>query len=160
MHTGFISHIYENVPLPLFWMRNSDAFMATVNKCYWNIIEASGQLFGKHVLEAMASEMGMVFNKKLRCGYKWADYSYHDFTVSSVIKMLEGNVTQPRPNFLGAIFFELRTMRDGKLLLYLSILWKYDRSIIHITPISEDNNKTVNMAFQEVTGLKLITVLD
>lgn len=52
---------------------------------------------------------------ELGSGHKWCDYSYHDYTVNSVMKELEAEVSQKKPDFLGAIFFELRTMEDGQL---------------------------------------------
>lgn len=43
----------------------------------------------------------------LAIGHRWCDYSFHDFNLSSVLLALDADVKQPKPNFLGAIFFEL-----------------------------------------------------
>lgn len=59
----------------------------------------------------------MIFNlsEELSCGTKWCDYSFHDFSLSSIYFALEAEIDLPKPHFLAAIFFELRTANDGQL---------------------------------------------
>ncbi|OQR69420.1 hypothetical protein BIW11_01848 [Tropilaelaps mercedesae] len=110
---AIMSNIYEGFPLPKFWVENEVAMKAVFHKCYWLVIEQYRPFFGGHLLKGMAERMQKVFNDELKTGSRWCDYSYHDYTVSSVMQALEGEVTQHKPDFLGAIFFELRRMNDG-----------------------------------------------
>lgn len=109
---AIMSNIYEGFPLPDFWTEYNDAMVATFHKCYWRVIEEYGPFFGGHVLRGLGTRMAELVEDS-PSNAKWTDYSYHDYTVNAVMNALEGKVTQRKPDFLGAIFFELRTMEDG-----------------------------------------------
>lgn len=56
----------------------------------------------------------MNISDELRSGTKWCNYSYHDYSVSAILRAIGAEVSPLKPGFLAAIFFELRKMNDGQ----------------------------------------------
>ncbi|XP_003738860.1 uncharacterized protein LOC100908628 [Galendromus occidentalis] len=111
---GVTSNVYEGLPQPKFFTDNEAALKKFYHFAYHTVIEEFSPFYGFHLLQGMARRMQQVFDGELTTGQKWCDYSFHDFNLSSALLALEAEVREPKPNFLGAIFFELRrNQKDG-----------------------------------------------
>ncbi|XP_022667807.1 uncharacterized protein LOC111253113 isoform X2 [Varroa destructor] len=110
---GIVSNMYEDHPIPDFWTRNERILTEVYEKLYALVIEQYRPYYGGHLLRGIAQRMKQVFNKELSSGTRWCDYSFHDFSLTAIYHALEGEINLPKPHFLAAIFFELRTANDG-----------------------------------------------